>query len=394
MSKAEFNARVIDRGNNPLDGIEQLFKAKNKRQLQERLTDALIDSFPTETKATDWSDNYSQLYKFTMSIYEIIEDAELSNEIVRAVIEQYNPIQNFQKSIHSINFNHYKSVLEFWCYFSNRIPEKNNFEILYSLLEIPAFTADIQSILSKTKKPVALSKCIRAFVGRRDEFLSNENYSHINVVDLVQIQLEQLKNYIESKRNINEDALDLFDYAISSAKKINNEKLKTKISEQMKISVELYAESYLKDIVKKNSIDEIGIGNNWVNIFNIEEFDSFVNESKLSDFEGIDKVRNAWEIYKNNDYKPFQPIDNLSDNNFSLEVEKLKSLFALEAKVSIIENQLKDTEEKTSNIYYKLKQEIENIGTELDNIDLYITKTGDLNKRIANLASKLTVKIS
>jgi len=386
MSKAEFNAMVIEREKYPLDSIEQLFKDKNKRQLQERLTDALIDSFRTETKATDWSDNYSQLYKFTMSIYEIIEDAELSNEIVRAVIEQYNPLRNFQINIRSIDSAQYKAVLEFWCYFSNIISEKNNFEILYSLLGGSEFTADIQAILSKTKKPFALSKSIKAFVSRMDEFENKGNYSHIKVVDLIQIQLEQLKNYIESKHNINEEALELFDYAITSTYFIKNEVLKTKISEQMKMYVELYVESYLKDIVKKNSIDEIGIGNNWVNIFGIEEFDLFVYDSKKSDFEGIDKIRNVWKIYKNNDYKPFRPVENLSDNDFSLTVKKLESLSMLEARVSRTESKLSSSKMKTSIIPNEIKQEINRINNEFDSIDLYIIKRGNLAKRIDNLA--------
>jgi len=240
--------------------------------------------------------------------------------------------------------------------------------------------------LSKTKKPFALSKSIKAFVSRMDEFENKGNYSHIKVVDLIQIQLEQLKNYIESKHNINEEALELFDYAITSTYFIKNEVLKTKISEQMKMYVELYVESYLKDIVKKNSIDEIGIGNNWVNIFGIEEFDLFVYDSKKSDFEGIDKIRNVWKIYKNNDYKPFRPVENLSDNDFSLTVKKLESLSMLEARVSRTESKLSSSKMKTSIIPNEIKQEINRINNEFDSIDLYIIKRGNLAKRIDNLA--------
>jgi len=396
MSKAEFNAIVIDREEYPLDNIEQLFKNKNKRQLQERLTDALIDSFPTKTKTTEWSDNYSDLYEFTKSIFEIIEvDQSLSYEIIRAVRRQYDPLQNFQENIRFIDSDQYKSVLEFWCYFSNDIsidntnPYNNNFHIFYSLLGRNEFTPDIQAILSKTKNPVALSKCIESFISNKNEFASKENYSNINRNDLVQIQLEQLKNYIESKRKINYEALELFNYAISSAEMIKDKKMKTKISKQMKMYVELYAESYLTGIVEIVNLDEINLGSNWGNIFNIEEFDLFVNDSKQSDFEGIDKIRNIWKIYKNNDYKPFRPVENLSDNDFSLTVKKLESLSMLETEVNRIESQLNNSKIKTNIIPNEIKQEINRINNKFDSIDLYIIKRGNLAKRIDNLARQI-----
>jgi len=396
MSKAEFNAIVFDREEYPLDSIEQLFKAKNERQLQARLADALIDSFPTKTKTTEWSDNYSDLYEFTKSIFEIIEvDQSLSYEIIRAVRRQYDPLQNFQENIRFIDSDQYKSVLEFWCYFSNDIsidntnPYNNNFHIFYSLLGRNEFTPDIQAILSKTKNPVALSKCIESFISNKNEFASKENYSNINRNDLVQIQLEQLKNYIESKRKINYEALELFNYAISSAEMIKDKKMKTKISKQMKMYVELYAESYLTGIVEIVNLDEINLGSNWGNIFNIEEFDLFVNDSKQSDFEGIDKIRNIWKIYKNNDYKPFRPVENLSDNDFSLTVKKLESLSMLETEVNRIESQLNNSKIKTNIIPNEIKQEINRINNKFDSIDLYIIKRGNLAKRIDNLARQI-----
>lgn len=389
MSKAEFNAIVFDREKYPLDSIEQLFKDKNKRQLQERLTDALIDSFHTETKATDWSDNYKELYEFIKSIFEIFEYDELSNEIVRAVIEQYNPLQNFQINIRTVDSKQYKSVLEFWCYFSNRIQVEKNVPIFYSLLGRNEFTADIQTILSKTKNPVELSKCIKTFISRNNKFVRKKEYSHINVVDLIQIQLEQLINYIESKHSINEEALELFNHAIASANTINSEELKTMISGQMKMSVELYAESYLKDIVKNNNINYIGIGNNWGIIFNTEEFDLFVNDSRYSDFKGIDKVRNAWNVYKNNDCEAFEPIRNLSDNDFSLAVKRLESLSALEMDLDRIEYQIDNSEIKTPNILLQLRKEIENSQNKLDDINLYISKREKLAMRINNLIGSI-----
>jgi len=389
LSKAEFNAIVIDRGKYPLDRIEQLFKYKNKRQLQERLTDALTDSFPNESKTTDWSNNYSELYEFTKSIYEIIEVVDLSREIISAVRNHYDQLEYLQKAILIIDSEQYKSILEFWCYFSNNIPDNNNFKILCFMLAKRKFTADIQSIFSRAQEPVALSKCIKAFVGRKAEFATNENYSHINIIDLVQIQLEQLKNYIESKHNINEEALELFDYAITSASAINNKELKTKISKQMKTYVELYAESYLKDIVDTSNLLEVSFGKNWMSFFSKNKFDLFINDSRHSSIEGINRVKNAWKVYKNNNYHPFKPIKNSFDSDFSLEIEKLKSLSVLETKVNDIENQLDSSERKTVTILQQLKQKIKSIRTELDGIGLYIIKTGNLAKRINDLDARI-----
>ena len=128
---------------------------------------------------------------------------------------------------------------------------------------------------------------------------------------------------------------------------------------------------------------------NWMSFFSKNKFDLFINDSRHSSIEGINRVKNAWKVYKNNNYHPFKPIKNSFDSDFSLEIEKLKSLSVLETKVNDIENQLDSSERKTVTILQQLKQKIKSIRTELDGIGLYIIKTGNLAKRINDLDARI-----
>lgn len=127
----------------------------------------------------------------------------------------------------------------------------------------------------------------------------------------------------------------------------------------------------------------------WKQIFeSAENLKSLIKEPKLYSLPQIKLVRNFWDIFENNDYKPI-PFDRQGsvqekiDSNLEHEHKQLKEILTIEDKVESIATAGEDIDIISS--YKNLDEQ----SKALDLIDLYIKKRGDIIRLINNKKEEL-----
>lgn len=123
----------------------------------------------------------------------------------------------------------------------------------------------------------------------------------------------------------------------------------------------------------------------WPQIFGDDsQFEKFVNECRGRKIEKADLVSNFWQLFKANDFNPIE-FDNQGnvqqkiDSNLVEEVRKLEEMKRIENMVSQIPDKIDSVSDDNKTQYKQLLLQYKN---ELDNIKLYISLNGRLQKVI------------
>lgn len=131
----------------------------------------------------------------------------------------------------------------------------------------------------------------------------------------------------------------------------------------------------------------------WRQIFgDAESFKTFIESQNEETIPNIKLIRNFWKLYENNNYKPiaFENQGNVQekiDRGLVHEVKQLDELIQIEQEFDNYEKDRKKTPQEENNQTYL--SNYEKLINRIDNIDLYITKTGQIKNKIANTINEI-----
>ena len=102
-------------------------------------------------------------------------------------------------------------------------------------------------------------------------------------------------------------------------------------------------------------------------------------------------IQNFWKLYENNNYKPiaFENQGNVQekiDRGLVHEVKQLDELIQIEQEFDNYEDQRKTSQEEDNKTNLSNYEELIN---RINDIDLYITKTGQIKKRITDTINEI-----
>lgn len=215
----------------------------------------------------------------------------------------------------------------------------------------------------------------------------------LNKDDLLMISSNALDNLIANDNRVKQIHIDLL---YSCIEDINQESRVVSLSHEacskIKSLLEATPSGYFENFVRLGMIslnkdfNSVACEPFWYQIYgNADEFESFINRQNTESVPNIELINNFWKLYKNNSYKPieFQNQGNVQDkinNNLVDEVGKLNQLLKIEQQFNEYENDRAATPRKKDDEFY-LKQ-YKGFLTHIDNIGLYISKTGDIVRKI------------
>lgn len=136
----------------------------------------------------------------------------------------------------------------------------------------------------------------------------------------------------------------------------------------------------------------------WPQIFKTKDiFEQYIKSLNENSVPNIDLINNFWRLYKNNNYKPidFEYQGNVQkkiENNLVEETTKLDQLLEIERNFYENEKKRKENKNKTphqSNNDFYLRQ-YNQLLSQIDSIGLYITKTGDIKRKIYSAISSMS----
>jgi hypothetical protein len=133
----------------------------------------------------------------------------------------------------------------------------------------------------------------------------------------------------------------------------------------------------------------------WRQIFGSEqEMETFINKQDSTTISKFILIKNFWELYKNNSYKPieFQNQGNVEEkiqSNLNKEVQDLNKLLEIEREFDEFEKDRTLTPRKKDNEYYS--SQYIRLRNRIDSIELYLTKREDIIQKISNIIR--TIKI-
>lgn len=161
--------------------------------------------------------------------------------------------------------------------------------------------------------------------------------------------------------------------------------------EAYKKRIMAYPEAYVRKFVRlgyiSSSVDfnSIACEPFWEQIFdNAKQFEIFVSKCETASVEKIGVVRNFWNLYEANNYKPIEfedqgNVQDKIDKGLELEVTYLKHLRKIQQNVSEIPDVADGLSAKDKQNY---QEALRAILTELNEVKLYISLNGDIRKEI------------
>ncbi len=132
----------------------------------------------------------------------------------------------------------------------------------------------------------------------------------------------------------------------------------------------------------------------WEQLFGVaDNLKSYINGLDDKSVPKINLVKNFWRLYENNNYKPIEfqnqgNVQEMIDDELFREVEKLNELLSIEVQFNEYENGRIEKRHRVENRYYL--NQYQKLLNRIDNIALYISKTGDIKKKIKNAISLIT----
>lgn len=120
-------------------------------------------------------------------------------------------------------------------------------------------------------------------------------------------------------------------------------------------------------------------------------FKAFIDSQTEDTIPNIELIQNFWKLYENNNYKPiaFENQGNVQekiDRGLVHEVKQLDELIQIEQEFDNYEDQRKTSQEEDNKTNLSNYEELIN---RINDIDLYITKTGQIKKRITDTINEI-----
>lgn len=219
--------------------------------------------------------------------------------------------------------------------------------------------------------------------------------------DMLNVATDSLKDIIDNNEYINQQHIELLYGCISDINQTT--RIITLNEESCSIMKEYIIKNptgYFKNFVRLGMVtfnkdfNSIACEPFWEQIFKTkDDFESFIKAQNEASIPNITLIRNFWELYKNNNYKPieFQNQGNVQEKinkELIIETNKLNKLLEIEIKITEHETEKKNIPPIHDNNFYlelyrKLLSDIEENG-------LYIAKTGEVRNKIQSAISSMS----
>lgn len=232
------------------------------------------------------------------------------------------------------------------------------------------------------------------------------NEFHGNIIfskeEILSINKSALDNLIENDREMKQLHIDLLYSCISEIHQISRiVSLDREACGKVKQLIEEHPSGYFDNFVKLGMItlnedfNSVACEPFWNQIYgNADEFESFIDSQNKESVPNIKLISNFWKLYKNNNYKPIEfqnqgNVQNKIDTDLTNEVDKLNQLLEIERIFDEYEVDRSTTSRRRDDTYYLA--EYERLLNQINNIKLYITKTGDIIRKIQTVVSSIQI---
>lgn len=363
MSLAENNdAEMIKSAN-------QLYKNKYRLEFENQIGELLAQIYKSneEGGTFDYIKIYSLLERLVKSDIRDLRD------------EIYNAIIPHLQQLGCIDNRHFKALLHLYDVVDFNSFTVQNFNVLDFLMSLlvkenlamklkhPIAQEEydiVYDFLSNTTHPVFISSALSSF----KDMVENDAITKDNLLmDLSVLSGIQLKYFENEQNKFSEDGFTLFSNCIS---KMDSLFFRTKVFGIMKKAIKENSEGYFRTF--------IGIGETSNPDFNTlypkiscsaifgsyDEFEKYLSSFKNDNLYVI-RVKNFWELYKNNGYRPIEfdgqgNVQEKIDNCFVNEIKLLYQLKYIKKYLNRggkVNDKLKRLFEK-NNLYIKLRGDI------------------------------------
>ncbi len=363
MSLAENNdAEMIKSAN-------QLYKNKYRLEFENQIGELLAQIYKSneEGGTFDYIKIYSLLERLVKSDIRDLRD------------EIYNAIIPHLQQLGCIDNRHFKALLHLYDVVDFNSFTVQNFNVLDFLMSLlvkenlamklkhPIAQEEydiVYDFLSNTTHPVFISSALSSF----KDMVENDAITKDNLLmDLSVLSGIQLKYFENEQNKFSEDGFTLFSNCIS---KMDSLFFRTKVFGIMKKAIKENPEGYFRTF--------IGIGETSNPDFNTlypkiscsaifgsyDEFEKYLSSFKNDNLYVI-RVKNFWELYKNNGYRPIEfdgqgNVQEKIDNCFVNEIKLLYQLKYIKKYLNRggkVNDKLKRLFEK-NNLYIKLRGDI------------------------------------
>lgn len=325
-----------------IESVNQLYKSKYKLEFENQIKELLIQIYKTDEngKTLDYIEIYNLLERLVKS-----NNNGLRDEIFNAIIPHLQQLR-------CIDNRHFKALLHLYGVVDFNSGIISYFDILNFLMSIlvrrnltmilghhvgPEEHDIVYDFLANTTHPAIISSALSSF----KETIENGDKAIIDdlLIDFPVLSDIQLKYFENEQNKFSEDGFKLFYNCISKTdSKTHHVYLRQEALDIMKNEIQKNPQGYFRMFIRK------GITSNpeyntvspepfYTQIFeNYGNFEEFLKKCK-DDNQYTIRVKNFWELYKNNDY---EPIEFKEQGNVK---EKINNCFRHEI---ILLNQLKD----------------------------------------------------
>lgn len=219
--------------------------------------------------------------------------------------------------------------------------------------------------------------------------------------DVLQIAKNALSNFIENDNLVKQRHIDLLYSCISNIDPVTRiVSLDQDACIRVRQLIENNPLGYFENFVRLGMItlnkdfNSVACEPFWIQLFgNAQAFKAFIDSLEENSIPKLKLVKNFWTLYENNGYKPieFQNQGNVQDKideSLIKEIDKFNQLLSVENEFDEYEKDRSKTPRKKDDEYY-LKQ-YRRLLNHIDDIGLYITKTGDIKRKIQDTISTIS----
>jgi hypothetical protein len=219
--------------------------------------------------------------------------------------------------------------------------------------------------------------------------------------DVLKISKDALNNLIKNDSQIKQRHIDLLYSCISDIDQVTRiVSLDHYACRRIRQLIDSNPSGYLENFVGLGMItlnedfNSVACEPFWNQLFeNAQIFKAFIDKVEENSTPKLKLIKNFWTLYENNTYKPieFQNQGNVQkkiDKNLTNEVDKFNQLLSIENKFDEYEKDRSKTPREKDDEYYL--EQYQKLLNHIDGIGLYITKTGNIKRKIQDVISAIS----
>jgi hypothetical protein len=379
-----------------------------------------LEKWHSEKKSGEIRDKLSQSLGYIKN--NVIPHKEIYILLRKALLTQNEALKNDTMLVIILHLNKFQvysytqflDLISLWLFFLSVDPKDStsfdNSQFLISFMYLDNLNLKIRrfqdqfrkpniiGLLQKARSPIKVTQLLYEFIQTHQKSVISDSNLVLSIEDIKEIQLSYLKNNLAQKTEINDSDMVLLQYCVDSIDpnpriiNLRNEALAL-IFEQIKSFPQGYIQSFPRLLMASSSPEwnQIGPEPFWKQIFgSTDKFEDFINDSQKDNLEGIRKVRNFWQLYKNNDYKPIEfnrqgKVQDKIDSDFIGEIKELEVLLKIKEELISIDDEVNSKDKEN------LKISLDELELARDQVGLYISLNGEIQHRLEKLKEKLNL---